>query len=134
MNARATQKTTKAESARGLANIHFKKLGVSKMPCERCGVATSLKHHEDYEKPLEVMWLCCKHHSERHKELGWGTPYSGPSKHSRPNLNQVRIQGCIADKLLSSYKNKPFAPSLSQLVNCELAAALDAKRTKGKKQ
>ena len=39
----------------------------------------------------------------------------------------VRIQGYIADKLLSYYRNNPFAPSLTQLVNRELAAAINAK-------
>jgi hypothetical protein len=38
----------------------------------------------------------------------------------------VRIQGYIADKLLSFYRNNPFAPSLTQLVNRELASALEA--------
>ena len=39
----------------------------------------------------------------------------------------VRIAGYICDKLLSFYKNNPFAPSLTNLVNRELAAALNAK-------
>ena len=39
----------------------------------------------------------------------------------------VRIQGYICDKLLSFYRNNPFAPSLTQLVNRELAAAINAK-------
>jgi hypothetical protein len=38
----------------------------------------------------------------------------------------VRIQGYIADKLLSFYRNNPFAPSLTQLVNRELASAMVA--------
>ena len=38
----------------------------------------------------------------------------------------VRIRGYIADKLLSFYSNNPFAPSLTQLVNRELASALVA--------
>ena len=39
---------------------------------------------------------------------------------------QVRIQGYICDKLKSFYKDNPFAPSLTQLVNRELASALVA--------
>ena len=39
----------------------------------------------------------------------------------------VRIAGYIADRLLSYYAKNPFAPSLTQLVNRELAAAINAK-------
>jgi hypothetical protein len=37
--------------------------------CERCADPKSEAHHDDYSKPLEVTWLCNKHHRERHKEL-----------------------------------------------------------------
>jgi len=40
-----------------------------KIPCIRCGEQKSLAHHEDYDKPLEVMWLCQPCHKQRHKEL-----------------------------------------------------------------
>ncbi len=40
-----------------------------KKPCERCGSTDSEAHHEDYSKPLDVMWFCPKHHAERHVEL-----------------------------------------------------------------
>jgi len=38
-------------------------------PCVRCGEKKSLAHHEDYDKPLEVMWLCQPCHKQRHKEM-----------------------------------------------------------------
>ena len=38
-------------------------------PCIRCGESKSLAHHEDYDKPLDVMWLCQPCHKQRHKEL-----------------------------------------------------------------
>jgi hypothetical protein len=34
-------------------------------PCIKCG-AKAEAHHEDYSKPLDVMWLCFKHHREHH--------------------------------------------------------------------
>jgi hypothetical protein len=40
-----------------------------RMPCVRCGEVKSIAHHEDYDKPLEVMWLCQPCHKQRHKEL-----------------------------------------------------------------
>jgi hypothetical protein len=40
-----------------------------RQPCIRCGNVKSEGHHEDYDKPLEVMWLCTPCHKQRHKEL-----------------------------------------------------------------
>lgn len=38
--------------------------------CERCKTVTKIQgHHEDYSKPLEVMWLCKKCHVDRHYEI-----------------------------------------------------------------
>lgn len=36
-------------------------------PCH-CGQPAQA-HHDDYTKPLEVLWLCPRHHADRHVEL-----------------------------------------------------------------
>lgn len=41
-----------------------------RQPCERCGTTENvIAHHEDYNKPLDIVWLCQYHHRERHLEI-----------------------------------------------------------------
>lgn len=38
-----------------------------RLPCEVCGTEDDVQaHHDDYYKPLDVRWLCRKHHREHH--------------------------------------------------------------------
>jgi hypothetical protein len=38
--------------------------------CQQCATeCTPHGHHEDYSKPLDVMWLCVPCHAARHREL-----------------------------------------------------------------
>lgn len=81
------KKYRRSESARKLANIRNKglrekypekfkaraklnyaiKMGrITRLPCSICGNEKSEAHHEDYSKPLDVVWLCRKHHYEHH--------------------------------------------------------------------
>lgn len=39
---------------------------VEKLPCEVCGDRAEAHHHEGYDKPLNVKWLCKTHHMEAH--------------------------------------------------------------------
>lgn len=39
---------------------------VHRHPCFVCG-AKAHAHHPDYDRPLDVIWLCPKHHKEAHK-------------------------------------------------------------------
>lgn len=43
-----------------------------KQPCEVCGESVVHGHHCDYDRPLEVMWLCAEHHAQWHSENGEG--------------------------------------------------------------
>ena len=35
-------------------------------PCHICGATEVEGHHPDYSRPLDVVWLCKKHHQEIH--------------------------------------------------------------------
>lgn len=41
-------------------------------PCEICGATNSVAHHDDYDKPLNIRWLCDLHHKKWHQENGEG--------------------------------------------------------------
>ncbi len=42
---------------------------IKKEPCKLCGDIKSEAHHNDYTKPLKVIWFCRIHHMAFHKEL-----------------------------------------------------------------
>lgn len=39
-----------------------------RQPCEKCGAIKVEAHHDDYTKPLDVRWLCKRHHAEVHTQ------------------------------------------------------------------
>jgi len=41
---------------------------INRHPCCVCGNKAQA-HHEDYSKPLEIIWLCSRHHADRHIEI-----------------------------------------------------------------
>lgn len=40
---------------------------VKKMNCVICDSQKSQAHHENYDKPLDLIWLCSRHHADIHK-------------------------------------------------------------------
>jgi len=44
-----------------------------RQPCEVCGEVKAHGHHDDYSKPLDVRWLCRKHHLEVHGKVAHAT-------------------------------------------------------------
>lgn len=42
---------------------------LKRLPCDICGSEQVDAHHEDYSKPLEIRWLCRKHHMRHHSSV-----------------------------------------------------------------
>lgn len=55
------------ERARAKTRYAMRTGRLNRQPCERCGSLKAEAHHPDYDKPLDVKWLCRKCHSEEHK-------------------------------------------------------------------
>lgn len=53
--------------ARRLVNEAIKRGGLDRGPCETCGLTPAEGHHDDYDRPLDVRWLCKTHHAETHR-------------------------------------------------------------------
>jgi len=56
----------KKEIARSDARHGVRDGKIIKKPCEVCGDEKVQMHHDDYSKPLDVRFLCRKHHLELH--------------------------------------------------------------------
>ena len=57
-------------NARKILNYHVSKGHIIKFDaCQECGSKERIHgHHENYSKPLEVIWLCNKCHQRRHRK------------------------------------------------------------------
>lgn len=52
--------------ARDRLNRALQRGDIKKKKCEQCGNKDSNAHHEDYNKPLDVIWLCGLCHGKAH--------------------------------------------------------------------
>jgi hypothetical protein len=50
----------KRSNARAFAHVYVKRGKLKKKPCEFCGDPVVEIHIPDYDKPLEIVWLCVK--------------------------------------------------------------------------
>lgn len=56
------------DNARALVQKAITSGKLTRQPCSVCGSEENIEaHHDDYDKPLEVRWLCSLHHKEHHK-------------------------------------------------------------------
>lgn len=66
-SARWAERHPKKKEAHRAVQRAVKKGLLIKTPCEVCGEKKVEGHHDDYDKPLVVRWLCHKHHMELHR-------------------------------------------------------------------
>lgn len=64
----SSQKWRKRKAATTALNNAVRDGRISKLPCFICGCLDVQGHHPDYSRPLDVIWLCVKHHAEIHRE------------------------------------------------------------------
>lgn len=63
-------KYPKKARARRKVAYHIQKGYLTAQPCEECGEEKTHAHHDDYDLPLGVRWLCAAHHHQWHAKHG----------------------------------------------------------------
>lgn len=66
-NRQAKWRMEKTNNAIGKVQVALLNGTLTKGVCQVCGSAEVEAHHCDYNKPLDVMWLCRDHHAQWHK-------------------------------------------------------------------
>jgi hypothetical protein len=46
------------DNCRSYAQVYLKRGKIQRLPCVTCASSTSQMHHEDYTKPLAIVWMC----------------------------------------------------------------------------
>lgn len=64
--AQLSDEQRKRANARAYANEYQRRGKLIPQPCEGCGAAEVQKHHRDYDRPLDVRWMCAACHVAMH--------------------------------------------------------------------
>jgi hypothetical protein len=63
---RTEEELRKQKRANNIVEVAIKRGTLIKEACEVCGNIKVHAHHDNYDEPLLVRWLCPKHHIEHH--------------------------------------------------------------------
>jgi hypothetical protein len=63
-----THRNPAAAKAHRLLRAAIKRGDIKRGPCIECGKPGAHGHHDDYNKPLDVTWLCHLCHMEHHRQ------------------------------------------------------------------
>jgi len=64
------EKYPKKYKAHCIINNAIRNKKLFREPCIICGKENAHAHHDDYDKPLNVRWLCPEHHMQWHAKNG----------------------------------------------------------------
>lgn len=66
-------------------------------PCEVCGTTKHIDgHHDDYSKPLEVRWLCRRHHILHHWAIFKAAKLANPEAVAPVSFQRGRLRRAAA--------------------------------------
>src|SRR6185295_8453314 len=57
------------EHAHAMVRIAISNGTLVRQPCRECGKPKTHAHHDDYSRPLDVVWLCHLHHQLHHRSI-----------------------------------------------------------------
>jgi len=66
------EKYPKKYKAHSKVGYEIKAGNITPESCEECGAFKSVAHHDDYDRPLKIRWLCQAHHKQWHAKNGEG--------------------------------------------------------------
>jgi hypothetical protein len=64
-----TPEQAKKDNARSYAGMYLRRGKLQRQPCEACSAEKAQMHHDDYDKPLQIRWLCRPCHMAHHKAM-----------------------------------------------------------------
>jgi len=56
------------DNCRSYAHVYLRRGKIQRKPCIHCGESKAEMHHPDYNKPLDIVWLCRPCHLALHAE------------------------------------------------------------------
>ncbi len=85
-------------SAHGAVSAALKRGELVKKPCEHCGSEYRVEgHHPDYDKPLDVIWLCKSCHEQEHRRIDGRGSEIGPHLETVPFIRKF-VSDCGSQK------------------------------------
>jgi ribosomal protein S27AE len=101
---------------------------LKKEPCARCGGEIVHAHHEDYSRPMEVVWLCHADHRARHAELRALDRRVGDDPALPPNASTSHDAHLSAGVVQANVSGAPFLLPPREQTNSESGSQSAATR------